>query len=282
MNEIPVYDADQAASRRGCFFFTPAGCILGGCLGIVFCVCFGMIGVVGGSTALVAMLMTNTATTSQTQTYPLDQLGSLEIREDNATVTIRGAAVEEITITYKLTTHGLSDGMAQNNLKATHVIIDQQGGNFSIRVDDSSAGFNIYDLDLTITVPYKLQNITIVNDEDVTISDVQANFELVNGFGDVQLQNVRGVFDVQVSAFSDIVFSGELFPNAQHQFIGSDGDIRMTLTGLLNVEYRAQADGRTVTCPSQTNVQVCSGRLGDATAKLTVSSKSGTIILLTE
>lgn len=268
--------------RRGCFLFTPLGCIFSSCIGMVACLCLVIVVPIVGVGTLIALLYTNSAVVTGNQSYRMEsnETGRLEINDDNAKVNLIGSTGNLINIDYELKAYGFTDGSAQSNAEKTIVEIQRlSDGTITVTVDDSAVDFSVYELSLDITVPTEMQTLVINSDDDVNIRDVEADFVIDAGMGDVSLTDVRGSFDVRTSFVANINFSGELGLNSTNNFHTALGDITMTIQGKANMNYNISSGGD-VTCPEPPGSS-CSGRFGDGSSSLQVDSDSGDIIVTT-
>lgn len=278
----PVVNARKSkgsSPSRGCFLLTPIGCIIMACMGAFACMCLLVVGPIIGLSALVAVLLTNKAQFQGVERIPLEstEVISLDFNDTNAEINITGTSQNEVVVDYVLTVYGFSDGNAQNKLQNTQVMVEKDpNGTINIWVDDAGVDFSFFDLTLNIAVPYQLNTISITNGKAVTIKDVEADM-VIESSSDITLSNVSGSFDVEASSFNDIIFTGTVAPSSSNRFNASTGNISVTFQGKVNLQYTANTNTGTLTCPDRSTTTSCSGRYGDGTAQVDIQTTSGNI-----
>jgi|GEM_PF-6557966 len=264
-----------------------------------FCACCALIfGGIGATAGLGALLLSNSATTSDTQTVSLaaNDVRSITIDDANIGVTMRGSTEDTDTITFDIeyTANSYSEGTAESALSDITLNIQQDSTNgLTVTLENNAAWYVFAGADLEITVPAEMESVMIDSAETVMISNVTADFDIeVTGGADVTLNNVNGTFNVASTiSIGEISFRGNMAPNATHHFETRSGDIDITFLDTPSLAYTVNT-GRDqqvananqfgdVECPDGATVSefFCSGQLGDGTGQLDVVSRSGDVTI---
>jgi hypothetical protein len=239
-----------------------------------------------GTTTIIALIANSEVSKSDSQTFVLEsaQVASLSIDDPDVQVTIVGGSGNQVVADYVLKTFALSKDEAQKNLDKTTVNIQRRSdGMIQIVVDSQDVSFlSYYRLELTLQVPQQLGTVIITSQEDITIENVQAAFDLSTDISaDVHLKNVSGSFEVSVVGLGEIQFTGTFAKGSANTFSSGSGDISLIVPDAPNIAYTLRTDsaGRAV-CPGEQNeTRQCAGTRGMGAVKLDVTSNGGDITL---
>ncbi|NJL93882.1 MAG: DUF4097 domain-containing protein [Anaerolineae bacterium] len=279
--EMPVVTESRS---RGCFLFSPLGCIFSAITGIVGCGCLAIVGPIVGLGALLALLFTTGQTRTGSERVPLENVMRLEVVDDVATVTLRSGPQNAVLVDYSLTAYGFSGANARANLANMRVVAERRSdGTIGVYLDDAAVDFSFYDLSLEITVPRNMERVFIEAGGDVRVEGVSADFEIFSDGDDLTLQDVEGRFVLQTDLFGGIVWSGSLAPDTQNRIETDSGDVRLTFLTRPDVALTVNTrSGRVEGCPEQPAARLrCETMLGGGGAALDVDTGSGIIRLST-
>jgi hypothetical protein len=275
---VPDFIPQPAKKKKGCFFFTPLGCVIGLVFSGFSCICLIPIIFLVGCGTFAALFYTNSVSRTGSETLVLENPTTtrLDLREfDLSAINIQGADGDEITINYEVTAYGLRKSDAENLLDNVSVALVRQPDN-RITVDieqTGSFGLSSHDVEFTLIVPPEMAEILLQPTSDVTIENVEANFVIQgSSFAEIRLTNVSGEFDVNTDIGS-IIFSGTFRSESNNHFRTDSGDITMTLQEPVSLIYTAQSGTGTEICPDT----ACTGSYGDRTSRLDVTTDSGDI-----
>jgi len=210
------------------------------------------------------------------RTYPTGQNVRLELTNRTGTVTVEGWNRQEISI------------VATMEAPAAAIVPQNLSGMITINVLKDNQGKDVGPVNFTIRVPYSAQVSIETRIGNLNVSSVRSSLVRahISSEGDITLTNIVSTNVSAENGLGDIFFDGDILPNGGYRF--------SSMRGVINLQIPFNASFKFVaTAPSTRNINLGSlangnisflgdgrrvvGRVGDASATLTVTNQKGGI-----